>query len=53
LMTHPGFCREQLLSAPTRLKYSREQELQALTDPVVRNALAERNIQLTRYENLI
>lgn len=48
-MTHPGYCTDELRSARTRLKESREQELRALTDPRVREALVRRGIQLWRY----
>lgn len=51
-MSHPGFCGPELQAADTRLKASREQELRALTDPRVRQALSENGIQLTRYRDL-
>jgi len=38
-MCHPGFCTSELAAAQTRLKESRELELNALTDPTVRHAL--------------
>lgn len=49
LMCHPGFCREELRGSRTRLKESREIELQALTSPVVRAALEAREVRLTNY----
>ncbi len=52
LMTHPGHLGPDLLAAHTRLKQSRAQELQVLTDPMVRQALADHNIQLGGYRML-
>lgn len=51
-MCHPGYCGEELRSAPTRLKESRERELAALTDPRVRDAVAANGVLLTRYGDL-
>ncbi len=51
-MCHPGFCRDELRSAQTRLKESREKELQALSDASVRAALAAENVRLARYRDL-
>ncbi len=51
-MCHPGFCTGELRSANTRLKESRQVELEALTDPAVRAALAESGIHLTDYRAL-
>ena len=51
-MSHPGFCGPELQAANTRLKASREQELRALTDPRVRQALSDNGIRLTRYRDL-
>jgi predicted glycoside hydrolase/deacetylase ChbG (UPF0249 family) len=51
-MCHPGRCTQELQSARTRLKESREQELRALTAPEVRAALAEANVQLVNYRQL-
>jgi len=51
-MCHPGLCTAELLSARTRLKESRRQELDALTNPQVRAALEESNVKLTRYRDL-
>ncbi len=49
LMCHPGFCREDLLAARTRLKESREVELRALTSQVVREAVERRGVELVGY----
>lgn len=49
LMVHPGYCRDELRAAPTRLKESREKELQALTAVVTRAAIERNGIQLARY----
>jgi hopanoid biosynthesis associated protein HpnK len=51
-MTHPGYCDEDLRSAPTRLKESREAELRVLTDPEVRRAARECGIRLAGYADL-
>ncbi len=51
-MCHPGFCTAELERAPTRLKASRRQELDALTSPEVRAAIEESNVVLTRYAAL-
>ena len=51
-MCHPGRCGEELRSAPTRLKESREQELLALIAPESRHALAESHVQLVNYRLL-
>ena len=50
-MCHPGYCTAELLEAPTRLKQSREEELQALVSPDVRQALEEAEIRLTNYRS--
>jgi predicted glycoside hydrolase/deacetylase ChbG (UPF0249 family) len=51
-MCHPGEMGPELAEAPTRLKQSRVAELQALTDPRLRPALAEQGIRLARYRDL-
>ncbi len=53
LMTHPGFCGEQLQAARTRLKQSRMLELEALTAPEVSEALAFNGVELTSYRSLL
>jgi len=52
LMVHPGRCGEALRAARTRLKQSREQELEALTAPEVRAALGANGIELVNYRGL-
>jgi len=52
LMCHPGYCGEALRGAPTRLKESREQELEALTAPETRAALERHGIELAQYGGL-
>ena len=52
LMVHPGHMREELSSAPTRLKESRELELIALTAPLVREAMVAAGIELVNYRQL-
>jgi predicted glycoside hydrolase/deacetylase ChbG (UPF0249 family) len=51
-MCHPGRCTDELRAALTRLKDSREQELEALTHPAVRAAIEEAGIRLVRYRDL-
>jgi len=51
-MCHPGRCGEELRSAQTRLKESREQELQVLKAAEVRAALREAGVQLVSYSGL-
>ena len=52
LMCHPGRCTEELRSAVTRLKQSREEELAALTAPETRRALEESGVELVNYRML-
>jgi predicted glycoside hydrolase/deacetylase ChbG (UPF0249 family) len=52
LMCHPGRCGEALRGARTRLKESREHELEALISPEVRAALARHQIELVNYAQL-
>jgi predicted glycoside hydrolase/deacetylase ChbG (UPF0249 family) len=52
LMVHPGHCGPALLAARTRLKESREHELEALLAPEVRAALAQHGIELVNYAGL-
>lgn len=52
LMVHPGHCREALLGARTRLKESREHELEALLAPETRAALVRHSIELVNYRAL-
>jgi predicted glycoside hydrolase/deacetylase ChbG (UPF0249 family) len=51
-MCHPGFCTAELEGANTRLKKSREQELNALTDEHVRAALDSSGVVLSCYRDL-
>jgi predicted glycoside hydrolase/deacetylase ChbG (UPF0249 family) len=51
-MCHPGYLGEHLAKARTRLKQSRRDELEALTSPEVRQALAESHIQLVTFREL-
>jgi chitin disaccharide deacetylase len=52
LMVHPGHCGPALRGAPTRLKESREAELEALLAPAVRNAMARNGIELVTFAGL-
>jgi predicted glycoside hydrolase/deacetylase ChbG (UPF0249 family) len=51
-MCHPGRCGDELRSARTRLKESREEELRALTSPEVRAVLAEAGVKLVSFRDL-
>jgi predicted glycoside hydrolase/deacetylase ChbG (UPF0249 family) len=51
-MCHPGRCGDELRAAPTRLKESRERELQGLIAPEVRQLLKRQAIELTSYRSL-
>ena len=53
LMCHPGRCGEALRHARTRLKESREHELEALVAPEVRQALERNGIELVNYGGLV
>lgn len=52
LMVHPGRCTGALRQARTRLKESREHELEALVAPEVREALGRNGIELVDYAKL-
>jgi predicted glycoside hydrolase/deacetylase ChbG (UPF0249 family) len=52
LMCHPGVCGPALRGARTRLKESRERELEALVSPEVRAALDRNAIELVNYAGL-
>ncbi len=52
LMCHPGRCGEALRNARTRLKESRERELEALVAPEVRAAVERHGIELVNYGQL-
>jgi predicted glycoside hydrolase/deacetylase ChbG (UPF0249 family) len=51
-MCHPGYCRAALHNARTRLKESREHELEALTSPETRQALTDSGVQLVSFREL-
>jgi predicted glycoside hydrolase/deacetylase ChbG (UPF0249 family) len=51
LMTHPGYCTEELRAARTRLKDSRYEELQALTAAETRRALERCGVELADYRD--
>ena len=51
-MCHPGYCGSDLRNARTRLKESRERELEALTAPETRQALADSGVELADYRML-
>lgn len=50
---HPGYNDADLQAANTRLRESRELELQALTLPTARALLAEKDIELISYRDLV
>ncbi|MBZ5608914.1 MAG: ChbG/HpnK family deacetylase [Acidobacteriia bacterium] len=51
-MCHPGFCTAELQAARTRLKDSRQREVDALTSPEARAAIQESHVTLGRYREL-
>ena len=51
-MCHPGRCTDALRGAATRLKESRERELEALIAPEVRAAMEHNGIELVSYRSL-
>ena len=51
-MCHPGYCTGELSRAITRLKESRQRELEALVSPEVRRALEQAGVQLVSYRSL-
>jgi predicted glycoside hydrolase/deacetylase ChbG (UPF0249 family) len=51
-MCHPGICGDELRSARTRLKESRQRELEALTDAAVRAAIEKAGVRLSSYRDL-
>ena len=48
-MCHPGYCTDELKNSRTRLKESRQRELEALIASETRAALTRNNIALTTY----
>lgn len=50
-MCHPGYLGDELRSARTRLKESRQRELEALTSPAVKTAVQAAGVVLTGYRN--
>ena len=52
LMTHPGYCDQQLLDAPTRLKQSRRLELDALRSDRVAREVERAGVQLCGFGEL-
>ncbi|MBL8209751.1 MAG: ChbG/HpnK family deacetylase [Bryobacterales bacterium] len=51
-MTHPAFCTGELRAARTRLKESRQRELEALTAPETLRAVKETGIRVMGYRQL-
>ncbi len=51
-MCHPAILGDELRQAPTRLKESRQRELDALKSPEVRQALREAGVSLVSYRDL-
>ena len=49
---HPGYNDADLDQVQTRLRGSREQELQVLTSPEAREVLRQRKIELISYRDL-
>jgi len=51
-MCHPGYCTDELHAAPTRLKESRQHELEALIAPETRAALERAGVELVSFREL-
>ena len=51
-MCHPGYCTDELRASRTRLKESRERELEALVSSDVARAMEECSVSLVRYRDL-
>ena len=51
-MCHPGVCGAELRATRTRLKESRQRELEALVSPAVRAALSDAGVALFSYRDL-
>ncbi len=51
-MCHPGYLNDELHAAPTRLKQSRADELEALTAPQTREAIVRYGVRLVNYRDL-
>jgi chitin disaccharide deacetylase len=49
LMVHPGYADDALEKSPTRLKASRQTEIEILTDTQIRNIVASQGIRLIDY----
>ena len=52
-MCHPGYADDALAKSSTRLKASRQTELEILTDTAIRNLVASRGIRLVDYAFVI
>lgn len=52
LVCHPGYCDQELRSVRTRLRESREQELQLLTSEAARQAIEAAGVELISYAQL-
>jgi predicted glycoside hydrolase/deacetylase ChbG (UPF0249 family) len=50
---HPGYCDEDLRGIRTRLRESRDQELELLTSAAARQAIATAGVELISYRDLI
>ena len=48
-MCHPGYLGEELKQARTRLKESRQRELDALTSPRIKQIIADKGIEVTAF----
>jgi len=49
LMCHPGYVDDDLFQLPTRLVYSRQEEVQALCSPEVMQAIKDNNIEVISF----
>lgn len=52
LICHPGYVSDELVKTPTRLRYEREHELDAITSPDIAELIRSETIQLISYRDL-
>ena len=52
LVCHPGVCGPELERAETRLKQSRQAEMEALCSPAAKRAVSEHGIEIVSYRDL-
>jgi hopanoid biosynthesis associated protein HpnK len=52
MVCHPGYCDAELAAVRTRLRESRQRELEILTSPLARDMVREHGIELISYRDL-